>query len=310
MDQSNYSETIRFRCLREYYPNQTEDIYLTLCGVEQCTPDKERVDRPRDGYHLHVILSGQGVLETDQFHKELGAGEMFLVKPGERIAYWPSPEDPWFYCWMSFNGAKAANYMREAGFTDGVYTLNCNAEPGHFFQLCDHVLNLPQLTASAAFKRLGLLLEFIGLAIESSERGLRNGFRREYQFLYHKGEYVGHAIDFIQNNYASITVADVAEYLGIDRSYFSSIFRQSQGISPNEYLLRVRMRASSHMLLNMSMSIQDIARHIGYEDSLTFSKAFKRFFGVSPKYYREMPVDARPELDAVIAARSKKAQRE
>lgn len=302
MNQNNYSETIRYRCLNEYFPRQTEDIYLTLCGTERCTPDKERIDRVRDGYHLHIILSGEGVLETDRFRQTLSAGQMFLVRPGERTAYWPMPENPWSYCWMSFDGIKAAQYMKEAGFAKNVSAQRCHVESRHFFRICDKALNAPQLNTSAALKRLGLLLEFIGLAVESAERGEKNGVRREHQPLYHKGDYVRHAVDFIENNYASITVADVANYLGIDRSYFATIFKQIQGVSPKEFLLRVRMRESSRMLLNLPVPIQDIAHDVGYEDSLTFSKAFKRFFGVSPRYYREMPADDRPEIESIIAA--------
>ena len=63
------------------------------------------------------------------------------------------------------------------------------------------------------------------------------------------------------------------------------------------------MRKSAQMLRNPAMNVQDIARNVGYEDSLTFSKTFRRFFGISPKKYRELPADRRPEPDAVIAAR-------
>jgi AraC-like DNA-binding protein len=49
------------------------------------------------------------------------------------------------------------------------------------------------------------------------------------------------------------------------------------------------------------MDIQNIANYVGYSDSLTFSQAFKRFFGVSPKFYREMPAQERPIFDTIIA---------
>lgn len=310
MIHANYSETVRYRCLNEHYPLLMEDIYLTLCGIEQCSSDKERIERVRDGYHLHVIMSGEGVLDTGRTRKTLRAGQMFLIKPGERIAYWPASDNPWAYCWMSFNGARAADYASEAGFTEGIYAQACHVEPEQFFMLCDRLLNTPQLNKASALKRLGLLLEFIGLSIESADRRADHHSLRAHHPLYRKGEYVQHAIDYILNNYESVSVADVANYLGIDRSYFSSIFKQSQGISPNEFILQVRMKESSHMLLNQSIAVQDIARYVGYEDSLTFSKAFKRFFGVSPKYYRSMPVDERPELDDIIAARRENTQQE
>lgn len=310
MNQSNYSETMLYRCISERFPHQTEDIYLTLCGIEKCAPDKQNQSRVRDDYHLHVVMSGEGVLETGTSSLTLRAGQMFLLKPGEFINYTPNPRDPWSYCWMSFNGGRAGEYMREAGFGKDVYCLDSHVDISEFYKICDRAVSVPQLNYAASLKRLGLLLEFIGLAIESADRGRKHSVRREHKALYKKADYVRYAVEFIQNNYSGINVGDVAKYLGIDRSYFSAIFRESQGISPNEFLLRVRMRQSGYLLQNTDLSIQDVARHVGYEDSLTFSKAFRRFYGVSPKYYRELPADRRPELEAVIAAREKKAAQE
>ena len=58
MSPRNYTETSAYRVLVEHNRRQSDELYLTLCGVEQCRPDKERESRIRDGYHLHVILSG------------------------------------------------------------------------------------------------------------------------------------------------------------------------------------------------------------------------------------------------------------
>ena len=303
MIQNHYNETIWYRCLNEYFPHQTEDLYLMLCGIEQCTADKERQSRIRDGYHLHVIMSGEGVFEANGATQVLHAGQMFLVKPGEKISYWPVPEQPWAYCWMSFNGAKAGSYIREAGFVDNISALDCHVETNRFFQLCDQALNRPLLNTAAALQRLGLLFEFIGLAIESHEKTARQINRRDTRSPYRKSEYVRYAAEYMENNYASTSVADVADYLSIDRSYLSAIFRQIQGISPNECLLRIRMTKSIHFLQNPAMPIREIARQVGYDDALTFSKAFKRFFGVSPRGYREMPIEQRPELETVIQGR-------
>ena len=310
MSQGKYSETVRYRCQKESFPLQVEEIYLTLCGVEQCAPDKPLLDRIREDYHLHVIISGEGFVETGNARTLVRAGQMFLIKSGERIAYQPARENPWTYCWMSFNGTHAAAYAANAGFAEGINVQDCRVETEQFFRLCEKVLNTPEDSLAGALKRLGLLMEFIGLSIHSHERRADCRSSREHSPPYRKGEYVQNAIDYILNHYEGVSVGNVANYLGIDRSYFSTIFRQSQGISPNEFILRVRMKESSHMLLNQSIEIQDIAHHVGYEDSLTFSKAFRRFFGVSPKYFREMSVYDRPKLADIIAARNKDARRE
>ena len=265
MYQENYSETVHYRCLNEHYPRQSDDLYLTLCGIEQCTADKEPQHRIRDGYHLHVIFSGEGVLEVGGTRQILRAGQMFLIRPGEIVSYWPSSEKPWAYCWMSFNGAMAATFIRETGFIDHVHVLDSYVETTRFIQLCDKTLRNPLLNTSAAMQRLGQLIEFIGLAVESHEIATRQVNRREINTPYRKSDYVRYAVDYIENNYAHTSVADVADYLGIDRSYFSAIFKQNQGISPNEFLLRVRMKESRRLLHIPSMSIRDIARYVGYE---------------------------------------------
>lgn len=295
MNRSNYSETAKYRCLRELYPRQTEEIYLILCGIEQCTADKERVCRARTGYHLHVVMAGEGCLEAGGEKHMLGAGQMFLVKPGEMIAYQPKPDDPWSYCWISIDGTRAEAYMQEIGFTEGVYCMRTLTDTGSFYKICDRILLKTELNMHSALTRLGLALEFIGLAVESSGNNIAYNAKGRYKPIYRQSDYVQHAVEYIKNNYSSIAVTDVANYLGIDRSYFSAIFRQSMGLTPNEYLTQIRMQQSSRMLQSKLLPVKKIAQYVGYHDALTFSKAFKRFFGVSPRAYREMPDEIRPD---------------
>lgn len=301
-DHDSYIESSRVRVLKEHFPPLSDDMSLIMCGIENCAPDKALRDGSRTGWHLHVVLSGEGMLEAGGFRRVLHAGQLFMLKPGERIAYQPTSENPWTYCWITFDGLRAASWAEQAGFGPGVYSLDCRVDTARFYRICDRIMAVPNLNAASAMRRLGLALEFLSLAVESESLNSDHAGKKHMP-LYRRSEYVQHALDYIKYNYASIAVSDISKYLGIDRSYFTAIFRQIQGITPNEYLLQVRMRQSSHMLLNLTMTIQDIGRFVGYEDSLTFSKAFKRFFGVSPKYYREMPPEARPDLEQIIARR-------
>jgi len=303
MSPRNYSETSAYRVLVEHSPRHSDELYMTMCGIEQCRADKEWESRVRDGFHLHAILSGCGRLETAKGSASLREGQLFLIKPGEKITYYPDPQNPWAYCWMSFGGARAGALMWEAGFVEGVYHLESHVDVSKFYQLCNAALDTPQLTEAASIRRLGLTLQYIATAIESSERAHSNRSRRGHRPLHNKQDYIRYAIDFFDHNYSNIALTDVSNYLGINYNCFSSIFKQSQGISPNEYLLRVRMRQASQMLVNLTMDVQTIANYVGYADSLTFSKAFKRFFSVSPKFYREMPPEERPVFDTVIQNR-------
>ena len=160
-------------------------------------------------------------------------------------------------------------------------------ELNKFYELCNQTLTAPQLTPAAAARRLGLMIQYIALSLESMEYEQKNRHPKQGHPLRSKQDNIRYAMDYMDNNYSSINLKDVAEYIGINYNYFSSIFKEDQGIPPNEYLLRVRMRHSSHMLANLTMDIQDISRAVGYEDSLTFSKVFKRFFPVTDQMHED-----------------------
>lgn len=83
-----------------------------------------------------------------------------------------------------------------------------------------------------------------------------------------------------------ITLEEVAEYVHLHPSYFSSLFKKSTGSSFKEYLNMVRIEESKRLLSNTDFSIIDIAIAVGFEYQSYFSKVFKNFTGLTPKQFR------------------------
>ena len=280
-----YFVTKNTRCLT-YHHRLCEELYLFMCGMEQLTPGKSFGPVARRGYHLHVILSGEGFLEVNGNHIALHAGQMFLVKPDEMTYYYASREKPWSYCWVSFGGNQADYYMEQAGFTQGVNALNSYIKIEKFYDLVNQLLSKPELNLANDLRRQGLLNQFVGLAIESRDRSSGHGKRNA---VYSTDSYIDHALDYIHGNYNHMKISDLSAFIGIDRSYLSNIFHKRVGVSPQRYLIGVRMRKSVELLQNTDYSIKEIASKVGYDDALTFSKMFKSFYGVSPTSYRVRP---------------------
>ena len=82
-------------------------------------------------------------------------------------------------------------------------------------------------------------------------------------------------------------MSQLADYIGINRSYFTAIFKKLVGVSPQEYLLSYRMEESMKLLTECDLPIKTIAASVGYDNPLTFSKIFKNRFGCSPQNYRK-----------------------
>jgi YesN/AraC family two-component response regulator len=70
--------------------------------------------------------------------------------------------------------------------------------------------------------------------------------------------------------------------------YISKIFKEETGESPINYLIKIRLEKAKEILLNEnSGSIKSIANHVGYDDVYHFSKLFKKYYGISPLYFKK-----------------------
>ena len=100
-------------------------------------------------------------------------------------------------------------------------------------------------------------------------------------------DYVNYAVRFIESNYSGIKISDVADYIGINRTYLTAIFKAKMHMSPQEYLMHVRMDKSKELLIKTDVPIYVVAKEVGYNDQLAFSKIFRKKYGLSPEQYRK-----------------------
>lgn len=279
---TNYYENPNYRLI-EYLENKDDDLYIRLCGIEQCLPGKEAGPDKRTGYHLHAVISGKGKLRVGDHHYDVHAGQLFLTVPGIEMWYKADEQNPWYYCWTTFEGKKAAQYLENAGFREGSYVQDCHIDITRFLEISQEMLAKPNLNLSSELYRLGQAYRFLSLAVESYEG--QNKKTGAYSDL-STDDYINYAIKYIQNNYANLQIKNVAEYIGLNRTYFTAIFKEKMYMSPQEYLMQTRMRHACDLLQNTELPVRVIASSVGYENALTFSKIFKQKYGESPVHYR------------------------
>jgi AraC-like DNA-binding protein len=82
------------------------------------------------------------------------------------------------------------------------------------------------------------------------------------------------------------TVESLASEVGMSRSPFAARFAQLVEEPPLRYLTRWRMEKASRLLETSHAGLAAIAKRVGYDAEAAFSKAFKRYTGVSPGAYR------------------------
>jgi iron complex transport system substrate-binding protein len=99
---------------------------------------------------------------------------------------------------------------------------------------------------------------------------------------------IGKAINFIENNFhQNIYIQQLADISFMSIRNFQRIFKDATSLSPNDYLLELRIQNASRLLTETDYAVYDVSDRVGITDWFYFSKAFKKKFGISPVKYRK-----------------------
>lgn len=93
-------------------------------------------------------------------------------------------------------------------------------------------------------------------------------------------------IYFDKNLKSKNSLSEISDELGISYVQFARRFRRYTGLSPNEYIIKSRMKLARELLGDEEVLIKEIAIACGYENEYYFSYAFKKYNGISPSEYR------------------------
>lgn len=269
------------------FPNENfMDLRPYQYGYEQCAPLHSFGPFIRNHFLFHYIISGRGCLDSSApngalRHYELSAGQGFLICPGLANTYCADEKQPWKYVWLEFDGLRAAEFLEYAGLSAAqpIYLPN-NA--GEDSSVQDTMLYIADHSDASAIHLVGMLYLFLDALIRTSaaRRGMKGSQLKDF--------YIQEAVTYMEHNYQrNLTVEEISDACGLNRSYFSKLFKDNMGCPPQEFLIRLRLGKATEMLRGGSMPIGEIAVKCGYPNQLHFSRAFKKRFGVPPREWRQ-----------------------
>lgn len=254
------------------------ELMVYTSGHEQCRPTHCYGPAFRSSFMFHYIHQGKGVYIADGEEFHLKAGDMFLMIPGQRIFYQADEEDPWVYSWIGLQGIKSEDYVRRSSL---YHSLVCS--------LGDHspLIDIFSRLEEAAGAPNGDLL-FNACAWEFVYQ-LATLFPADDDQHSQPGpdEYTEMILTYVEQNFERpITVQEIADHLALDRSYVHRIFKKRMNMSVKEYILSLRISNACSYLIHTDLPVGDIARSVGYDDVLYFSRLFRKKKGRSPSEYR------------------------
>ena len=231
-------------------------------GYENCAPNHYFGPAVRDYWLLHYVVSGCGVFKINGKTYNIKAGDMFTIPPYVETYYQADSTDPWHYIWIGFTSK------------------------GELPMTLPPKLHIPE--AKSIFLKMQRCRDF-----ETGRSAYLTAKLWDLAALILERDktdvdYLEKALSCINSEYMNgITISEVAQRLNLDRSYFSSYFKAKMGISPQEFLLNLRLENAKQLMLEQGESPTTAANSVGYSDIYNFSRMFKRKYGLSPRAYIE-----------------------
>lgn len=270
--------------IESYYASSNKrDVNLKYCGYEECMPDFQMPPHTRSEYLVHYITKGEGTFMCNGKSFSLRRNNIFMIFPGQLTSYRTSPENPLGFCWFAFSGEKADMLAEQLGFFRDLPIRRLHPQ----YSIEEDIHTLSEHVESVGFCNeftvQSLLYSILSSIAESYN--FSNNYPKESQAVLY--EHIGRAKTYIKCNYVyPITVKDVVEHVGLERSYFSKIFHRQTGVTAQNYILNVRIQRSKLLLERTDYTVKEIASYVGMKDEYYFSRAFKQAVGVSPSRYR------------------------
>lgn len=264
----------------EFSGEKNGNLFVNCCGISRTEPFHCFGPAIKPHYVIHFVLSGKGRFSIGNKDYFLEEGFGFVIPPDELTFYQSDEQDPWTYVWVGFNGSVADELIKAMGLSVATPVFKSDKSK----ELTKAVMDMMEhniLGVANDLRRSGQLYLFLSLVAESAhieERGEID--KADY--------YVRRAVEFILSNYCNpIKVTDVADYVCINRSYLYTLFKNSMGMSPQQFLTTFRITKAAELLQMTDLPVESIAISCGYSDPLVFTKSFKQMKEMSPSSYRK-----------------------
>lgn len=180
---------------------------------------------------------------------------------------------------LSEHTASSANVKQQIGLIQNAIFLSVSDIPSVDQKTMESLVNDPPLhkekNLDSLCKRLCGLLQSLKRAADSEEEG--------------KKTRVTKIAEYIQKNYCdpALSATSVSEQFGISLSWLSNLFKKEWNMGFLDYLHKCRIDKARELIVSTNENIADIAQRVGYANTLTMYRAFKRYEGVAPGWYRQ-----------------------
>lgn len=236
------------------------DKFVYETRAAQSTATKATVN------YLFLVTDGDGTLNTGNAEEIIREGTLFFVISGQTFSIKSRRDLKYYY--ICFRGRRADELIERFMINDANYIFDDRHSLIPFWRECQSraVDGVIDLVCESL-----LLFSLAGLTPSKNE----------------PNNVIAQVVAITQNNFTSpaLSISKIADELGYDAKYLSSLFKKKQGIPYTQYLRDTRIKRSIFLMEQGLVSVKNIASLSGFGDALYFSKVFTSVEGVPPTEY-------------------------
>ena len=251
---------------------------LQLIGVTHANPNYHHY-RSKDNCVtvIEYVISGSGYINSPSGLLTVSAGDSFILHADEEHNYCSNPEDPWEKIWINIDSSIANALLNAYGIT--TTAVFPGLDVSEYLKQIHNIVKENPANPEQAFDRSFIV--FIKLC----------QFLRDYQKPNKEVADIPKNIAKLKNYLdfhldEELNLKRCATITNLSVSQTIRAFNKVYGTTPHRYLNQQRFDAAKTLLRGSQLSIQDIARQLGFTDQYYFSSFFKKNCGKSPKEYR------------------------
>jgi len=263
------------------------ELSVLFSGEGKPLPLHQMGPAVHDYYLIHTVFAGEGVFTIRGRTYRCSVGDTFVIFPGELFSYVADTEQPWHYAWVAFVGRSVGTTLAALGITpENAVVPGESGGMRHLYRRLRSSFQQSGYPVLADMEAGGWLRLLLGRLGQANRQRLTEKPAAESEIE----RQIGRAIRYLELQYTQpVSIEALAQSLGYHRTYLCKMFKQSTGVAPMQYLFKIRMERAKQ-LLGTSMTIDQVASSVGFNDALYFSKQFRKWCGMAPSAYRRAEV--------------------
>lgn len=301
-----------------HFPNMNNTLQLTGCILGEKPPGWTY---PMHHHHVFELLycrSGEVYQRIRQRLICLQAGEWLLLRPGVRHDFHNRSAENYSFFNVHFD--MDDQEVRHLLGTDSYLHISQEMAAGSMLPQCMGEIERMMQEGMPSDQQVGsiqkvqlayenkLAIQAYILLIINQLIMLRTNLQPQTFVDQHQQDVsvyetdVAHAIEELlaeQWKLPDGSVAGIAKQLGLSRSQCTKVFTKIYGISPRQYISKLKLKEAKRLLVVTNETIESIALLLGFGSASHFSRQFRRWTGISPNRFRpKHTVALKSELDS------------